>query len=567
MAHLGKTYTIFGFTSPRTVEKIFPEVQLLIDGFSGQVWNTATQRAFFEKLFVSDFYEGKERPADTAFAGRDRITRAPKALGFVDLKPVIKLTSAGEQLLSGKRTNEVLTRQLLKFQLPSPYHVSPKGATRVFNVRPYLELLRMVKEIGNISKTEIAIFFVKLIDYKDFDRIKAEIEAYRVAYKSETGNKKAFTDAVFDEELSKVYAEEIDKERFKGRQDNDTTKQQLLDRKKNNHTDYADALIRYLRATQLISFDRNFRVIMSPARSAEADYILSTIPREVLTFKNEKEFKEYLFDPFNIELFSDNKANIETRLNAIGIQYDRAASVEELKNVLDEGEVQKLTETIQKTEQGLKNYKEFDDIIDIFDKIRQKEIPDPSLYLEWNVWRAMVMMNYAKRVQGNFRLDLDGLPLSTAGAKLPDIEIDYEGFKVIVEVTMSSGQKQYEMEGEPVPRHFGVVDRSTTEPVYCLFIAPKISEGTLSHYFGLNNKSPKYYSKAKTASERRTNIIPMSVEHFRDFITTAKDKGFDDPGNLKSYLDSVLTEGRKLDDEEVWLGSIQKSVTAWIKGS
>lgn len=562
MAHLNKARTIFAFTSPRTIEKIIPEIQILVDGFTGQQWNTASQIAFFEELFASDFYEGKERPEDIAFAGRDRITRAPKALGFVDLKPVIKLTAAGEQLLSGKRTNEVIARQLLKFQLPSPYHTVPKD--RVFNIRPYLELLRMVKEIGNISKTEIAIFFVKLVDYKNFNKIKNEIIAYRAAYKAHTGNKKEFTDAVFDQELSKVYADEIAKEQFKGRQDNDTTKQQLLDRKKSNQIDYADALIRYLRATQLISFDRNFRVVVSPARSAEVDYILGTVSREALAFKSEKEFKQYLFDPFNVELFSDKKVNVEKRLESIGVGYDKAATVEELKDLLDEGEVKKLAETIKKTEQGLKNYKEFDDIIDIFDKIHQKEIPDPSLYLEWNVWRAMVMMNYAKRVQGNFRLDLDGLPLTTAGAKLPDIEIDYEGFKVIVEVTMSSGQKQYDMEGEPVPRHFGVVNKSTAEPVYCIFIAPKISEGTLGHYFALNTRAPKYYWKSDTASERRTNIIPMSVEHFRSFITTAKDKGFNDPKNLKSYLDSILAESRKLDDEEVWLSSIQKSVKAWV---
>ena len=91
----------------------------------------------------------------------------------------------------------------------------------------------------------------------------------------------------------------------------------------------------------------------------------------------------------------------------------------------------------------------------------------------------MVMVNYAKKVQGNFKLDLDGVPLNTAAARMPDIEIDYESFKMIIEVTMSSGQKQYDMEGEPVPRHFGNAKSSTDKPVYCLFIAPKISEGTL----------------------------------------------------------------------------------------
>jgi len=43
-------------------------------------------------------------------------------------------------------------------------------------------------------------------------------------------------------------------------------------------------------------------------------------------------------------------------------------------------------------------------------KIQKKEVPDQPLYLEWNIWRAMVMINYAKQVKGNFTLDLDGVP-------------------------------------------------------------------------------------------------------------------------------------------------------------
>ena len=50
----------------------------------------------------------------------------------------------------------------------------------------------------------------------------------------------------------------------------------------------------------------------------------------------------------------------------------------------------------------LKTYKDYDDIIDIFAKIKSKDVPDAPLFLEWNVWRALVMINYSKRVDGNF---------------------------------------------------------------------------------------------------------------------------------------------------------------------
>ena len=103
MANLSTTQTLFAFTSPRTIEKIIPEIYILVNNFTDRKWNTETQTAFFHTLFQSEFYEGNKMPGNIALAARDRITRAPKALGFVDLKPTIRLTEAGKKLLSQKR--------------------------------------------------------------------------------------------------------------------------------------------------------------------------------------------------------------------------------------------------------------------------------------------------------------------------------------------------------------------------------------------------------------------------------------------------------------------------------
>ena len=94
---------LFFTTSPRTPAKMIPEIQLLHEKFSGKVWNPATQEKFMDELAQSDFFEGKGSPSDKAFSARDRINRAPKALGFIDLKPHIKLTDAGKKLIYGKR--------------------------------------------------------------------------------------------------------------------------------------------------------------------------------------------------------------------------------------------------------------------------------------------------------------------------------------------------------------------------------------------------------------------------------------------------------------------------------
>ena len=39
MANLTKTKTLFGFTSPRTLEKIIPEIGILTENFSGLKWS------------------------------------------------------------------------------------------------------------------------------------------------------------------------------------------------------------------------------------------------------------------------------------------------------------------------------------------------------------------------------------------------------------------------------------------------------------------------------------------------------------------------------------------------
>ena len=139
MAYL-KSKTLFFTTSPRSPLKMIPEIEILDKYFDGRVWNKDTQIEFMKRLAEGGDFEGKGSEKNMDLSARDRITRAPKALGFVDLKPTIKLTEPGKNLISGKRTEEVLLRQLLKFQLPSPYHKEPEKFDGIFGVKPYLEM-------------------------------------------------------------------------------------------------------------------------------------------------------------------------------------------------------------------------------------------------------------------------------------------------------------------------------------------------------------------------------------------------------------------------------------------
>lgn len=558
MANLSKTKALFGFTSPRTIEKIIPEIQILSENFEGQRWsgNEELQAEFFQTLYDSDFYEGETYPGDPALAARDRMTRAPKALGFIDLQPNVVLTQAGQLLLSENRLDETFTRQLLKFQLPSPYHTPSRSVN--FAVRPYLELIRLINDLGSLSKTEIALFFSQLTNYDKYDEIVAKILAFQSASKLFKGSRKTYVSECFEKEILEIFQDEIRNKKLKTRQSPDISLKKFIRTKRANMKDYADAFVRYIRATQLITFQkRTFRLIISPQKLEEVAFLLETVPRAAYSFRNVKEFKEYLFNPFNLKLLSDDKELLVNKLKSLGVaKIDASLDIESLKDILDEVKISVKAKNIEEKKRELKDYNELPDIIEVFDQIKKKDIPDPPLFLEWNVWRSFVMLNYATRIDGNFIMDIDGMPLNTAPGNKADLEIEFEDFAIISEVTLSSGATQFKMEGDSVPRHYGDFKERIGKEAYCIFIAPKIDDGTKAFFFNLNKGFTKRYGGA-------TKIIPLTLDKFIEFINIGVSSKFSDPSKLKDWLENQWILNQTIDDEEQWNVEIESSLLKW----
>ncbi|REC79346.1 AlwI family type II restriction endonuclease [Chryseobacterium elymi] len=558
MANLSKTKALFGFTSPRTIEKIIPEIKILCQNFEGQQWsgNEDLQAEFFQTLFDSEFYEGETFPTDPALAARDRMTRAPKAFGFVDLQPEVKLTQAGELLLAEKRLDELFTRQLLKFQLPSPYHTQSRTVS--FAVRPYLELIRLIKDLGSLSKTEIALFFSQLTNFNKYDEIVEKILKFRRESKEYKGSRKMYINECFENEILEIFEDEVVSKKLKTRESSDTSLKKFIKTKRANMKDYADAFVRYIRATELITFQkRTFRLIISPQKLDEVDYLLNTVSRNPFVFKSHKEFKEYIFNPFTLSLLSDNKELLIAKLKTLGLtEIDETLNIENLKDIFDELKLTVKAKNIEDKKRELKDYKELPDIIEVFEQIKKKDIPDPPLFLEWNVWRSFVMLNYAKRIDGNFIMDIDGMPLNTAPGNMADLEIEFDDFGIIGEVTLSSGATQFKMEGDSVPRHFGNALRKFEKDTYCIFIATNIHEGCLAHFFNLNRFNTKHYGG-------KTKIIPLSLDKFIEFINIGVSNKFSDPIKLKNWLENQWVLNQTIEDEEKWKIEIDKQVLIW----
>lgn len=550
---------LFLTTSPRTPDKMIPEIGLLVKHFEGQVWDKATQRMFMSLLRDENFFQGDgaNRPD---FSARDRINRAPKSLGFVSLKPRIELTEAGRKLLTSKRTDEVFLRQLLKFQVPSPYHV-PSDKAADFCVKPYLEILRLIRTLGTLSFDELQIFGMQLTDYHKFDEIIKRIERFRRAKVENTGTYRRFKTEYFDRELRRIYSDRINRGETKTRESNDVTLAKFLSTQTNNTRDYADACFRYLRTTGLVNVSHAGKSLsIVRERIPDVDYILENISREPVFVDDLEGYKSYLENADTPLLLTDNRELLLAKIHTEFPDYDISTTLttDELKDVLNTKLEQRKQQLIRTQVSEIKDYRQYDDIQQVYERIRSKELYDAPLMLEWNTWRAMTMLDGGK-ITANLRFDDFGKPLSTAPGNSADIICDYGDFFVCVEVTMASGQRQYETEGEPVMRHLGKMQMASGKPCFCLFVSPSINDACVSYFYSLNHTNLRMYGG-------KLRILPMPLDFFRKMLEDSFKSSFvPESRHILKFFVSSAELADKCKDEVEWYENVKDMALHWLE--
>jgi len=549
---------LFLTTSPRTPEKMIPEIKLLVEHFTGDSWNTDTQQAFMNILREEQFFNGKGEN-DPALSARDRINRAPKSLGFVSLSPYISLTQAGQALLSFKRKDEVFLRQMLKFQVPSPYHkLTAKAAS--FRVKPYLELLRLVRVMGTLRFDELQIFGMQLTDWHDFDKIARKIELFRIAKAEHQGSYRTFKTEYLRNELTRIFEDRIASGETRTRESKDVSLEKFLKTQSSNMRDYADACFRYLRATGLVNVSHIGKSLsIVPERIEDVDYILQTVDREPCFVDDEKSYITYLGDAALPSLLTDDKQRLIAKLHAefpeTAIRRD--ANVVTLKNLFAELIEQRKSDTLCKQVREIKDYKLYDEIQNTFRQIEKNELYDAPLMLEWNTWRAMTMLDGGE-IKANLNFDDFGKPLSTAQGNISDIVCDYGDYMLSVEVTMASGQKQYEMESEPVSRHLGKMKKAFGKPCYCLFIAPTINEACIAHFYALHNMNISYYGGNSV-------IIPLPLNLFQKMLEDSYKVNYTPSSSqVRRFFEYSEELAKKCRDETIWYERITKKALNWL---
>ena len=327
--------------------------------------------------------------------------------------------------------------------------------------------------------------------------------------------------------------------------------------------DYADACIRYLRATGLVSISHIGRSLsILPEKRTDVEFILQNISREPIFVGDKEKYLNYLGNSELPKLLTDDKSALiqKIKIENPSEEISETASVLDLKEKLDDLIIAKKEKIIQTQVAEIKDYKKYDDIQDTFKKIEENDIYDPSLILEWNVWRGMTMLD-GGNIKANLKFDDFGNPMSTAQGNMADIVCDYDSFGLTVEVTMASGQKQYEMEGEPVPRHLAKFKKEINKNAYCLFVAPIINEACIAHFYGLHNLNISYYGGISV-------IVPIPLTVFKKMLEDSFKASYTpNSEQVKSFFEYSKTVAIESHSEKEWYNKVVEKALNWLKST
>ena len=132
----------------------------------------------------------------------------------------------------------------------------------------------------------------------------------------------------------------------------------------------------------------------------------------------------------------------------------------------------------------------------------------------------------------------------------------YSDYVLVCEVTLSRGSTQYRMEGEPVPRHVGVVQKELRErgdetPVFGLFIAPQISLDCAIYFKNLARMPDRHFGG-------HVRVLPVSISVFKQFLgISCGDDGVVHPRTLLSAMEMAFTDDFLDKEVDEWVKSIE----------
>ena len=347
-------------------------------------------------------------------------------------------------------------------------------------------------------------------------------------------------------------------------------------KKAENFAEYGDMNLRYLRATGVVRAQGKGIAIVDEKHDLVE--LLASVQRSNTTLQIR--LRE-LYDGPSLPTDDLQMANrvlqgLEERLRKRGIafeinyeQFETAVDVNNARHRLEallgndeeivyaRTQKQKWSEIADYMSLVMKHggVKQYDDDTEI--KVPKDEV---SAYLEWTVWRAFLAMNTLSNKPyeiRRFKVDQDFFPVGTAPGNGPDMIAEYEGCKVVIEVTMSDNSRQEAMEGEPVRRHVFDSMAEGGKPVFGLFIANHVNTNTVETF-----RVGTWYGKNDVRT--RLNIVPLTLRQFKDYFVSMFTHGVHRNGEIVELLEGCVSK-RDLGYAPDWKTCIEMDVVSSIQ--
>ena len=490
-------------------------------------------------------------------------------LAFIDENNKIKITDFGNYFLQDDYDlGEVFFKSFLKWQYPNPD--ANKYNPENYNIKPFIATLHLIKLVNDIckkkkikekgvSKTEFALFFVSLSNYKDIPDRAKEIIEFRLKYEKLKGEekKKKFVESYFEKRFSEYES-------------------------LHNAFEYTDNIIRYFRLTRYIYIRGNgWYIDLEPRRVVEINSLLETDDASALKFKTKNDYIKYLGDintpvlPWEtqdklkeiirllqneikqkiIELHNQNIKTppipeIDTLSNDIEYLKTNTELLRNFRRKLYEIEIHYASQHIDKIDEYIERLKE------IFKVTKNRPVE-----LERIVTLSLNALNDALEIKPNYPTGDDNEPTFTAPANKPDIECYYDSFNAICEVTLLTNKSQWVNEGQPVMRHVrDFEEQNKGKETYCLFIAPRLHRDTINTFW----IATKYEYEGTPQK-----IVPMSITQFTELLKILKElkeKGyFLTHQKIKELYDSIIEQTKHVKSSDEWISKIPEIINEWKK--
>ena len=564
-------------TSPRSPYKVIERLKL-ISALDGKEYDKNLQIEIGRRIRSEDgnLKVGLSSNSSTLdFVGRDYITRAPKKLGVVYVpgsgKGKFTITEQGKNLINSKNMEFVIQRQIAKIQYPSP--ISARG-TEDIEIIPLTTIIEILKKVKDLSRSEVMMFVITIEKYSQINIAIKEILDFRNKLKEIKGNlkRRKFRNEVGLKKLGIFYkSENFQLREKKGKI---TSKEEFLKIKLRNHKDYADSIFRYFIATNLFKLNKKSRLEISKINEKDADYLLKTIglkPKKI-TLEEKDYVQKYMGMENSISLFTDELDNLSKKIDyllqlssklklnidnkKIKKRFNDEKSLDIKKDIIVELQkefiflkMEKFTKTLSKREK-----KDFDEILNHFEDINDNnsDILDKPLQYEYNFFRAFAFIGNFVKIIPSLNFDEDTNPLNTTSNK-PDLIIEYKDFILVVEVTLSSGQRQYESEGAPVFRHVGKCQIENNKPVFGLFIAEKLDINMPVEFLSRAQVKTKIY-------DGKVRILPMARSDFITLFSKIYEDKLDNKYLFKLFNDSLCDDALdkyREQGEEDWINDFR----------